>query len=61
MSVDVVLVVLVVLDPERLPDDHEALVELARIALAVSLVSTGLQFTRGPPRRAADEYAGRSR
>ena len=39
--------VLAVLDPAGLGDEHKVLEELARVALAVSLVGTGLQFTRG--------------
>ena len=38
--------VLDALDPGRLGDEHKALEELARLALAVSLVAAGLQFTR---------------
>ena len=35
-----------VLDPGRLDGEHRALEELARVTLAVSLVASGLQFTR---------------
>ena len=38
--------VLGVLVPDRLSNENKVLEELARVALAVSLVSTGLQFTR---------------
>ena len=38
--------VLGVLDLDRLSGEHRGLEELARVALAVSLVGTGLQFTR---------------
>lgn len=36
-----------VVSPSALGDEHAVLEELARITLAVSLVATGLQFTRG--------------
>ena len=38
--------VLVVVEPDRLHGEHRVLEELARVALAVSLVGAALQITR---------------
>jgi hypothetical protein len=39
--------VLQVIEPETLGVEHQVLEEVARVTLSVSLVATGLQFTRG--------------